>query len=169
MDVFALLHSNLVTAPTRRVLLDRLAWRALAPSVITERQLAVLDAVALRLVPLGGAGEDAQLAARFEAELAGGKGDGWRYATMPPDVDALAAGLDALDGAGFLAMADDDKDSFLRRLQAGDVRDWPVAAEFWFEDVLTNLAQIAYGQPAVQLSIGYDGMADAHGFQDLGE
>ena len=167
LAIVDLLRSDRLTEATRRVLAERVAWRGAAPTLLTERQLALLDAVAKRLVPLGGLNESAQLAARWEAELAGGKGDGWRYANMPADAEALRSGLDALDAAGFLTMGDAEKDALLRKLQAAEVADWPVAADRWFEEVLTNLAQLAYGHPAVQLSIGYDGMADAHGFQDL--
>ena len=164
-----LLRSDRITEATRRALVERLAWKPQPPTLLSERQLALLDAVAARLVPLGDLTASVQLAARLEADLASGKGDGWRYADMPPDLEALRLGLDALADRAFLSMDDAGKDALLHRLQAGEVADWPVVSVGWFSDLLTSLVQLAYGHPAVQLSIGYDGMADAHGFQNFDE
>jgi len=40
-----------------------------------------------------------------------------------------------------------------------------VDAARWFEELLCALVELHYAHPLVQVSIGYDGMADAHGVQ----
>ncbi|WP_174291751.1 hypothetical protein [Sphingomonas bacterium] len=159
----ALLASDRLTAPTRAALSARLAWRRSSPRALTARQLAVLDAVAWRLVPLGPLEEVVDLAGRLEADVADGPGDGWRYAAMPVDGIALAAGLDRLEADTFLDGDDAERDRLLEVARTG-VADWPVPSDLWFEEVLARLVQLAYAHPLVQLSIGYDGMSDAAGF-----
>ena len=159
----ALIASDRLTAPTRAALAARLDWRAGRPTVLSERQMAGLRAVAARLVPLGALADRVDPAGRLETALARGGGDGWRYAAMPPDVDAVAAGLDALDAAGFLDAADSDRDRLLEAVQVG-IAVWPVPSPLWFEEVLGQLVQLTYAHPLMQVAIGYDGMADADGW-----
>ena len=159
----ALLASDRLTAPTRAALAARLAWRRGEPRMLSERRMLVLDALARRMTPLGALDDIVDLAGRLEADLARGTGDGWRYAAMPADDEAIGAGLDRLDADGFVEMGDDARDRYLGRVRVG-IDDWPVPSALWFEELLARLVQLAYGHPIVQLSIGYDGMADANGF-----
>lgn len=164
----ALLASDRVTAPTRRVLLARLDARPDGPQTLSRGRFAVLRAAAARLVPLGELQEPVDLAGRLDAQLAAGPGDGWRYAEAPPDADAMDAGLDALDAhagpGGFAALPPEQQDALLAGAQAGG-DGWPPFTARWFEDLLAGLCHLAYAHPLLQLDIGYDGMADAHGFQ----
>ena len=159
----ALIASDRLTAPTRAALAARVAWRAGRPTVLSERQMAVLRAVAARLMPLGALADRVDPAGRFEAALARGGGDGWRYAAMPPDVDAVAAGLDALDAQGFLEASDAERDRMIEAIPGG-IADWPVSSTLWFEEVLGQLVQLTYAHPLMQVAIGFDGMADADGW-----
>lgn len=159
----ALLASDRVTAPTRDALAKRLAWARSAPHGLSDTELRVLDALARQLVPLGALDDIVDLAGRLDADLARGAGDGWRYAAMPTDGEALRQGLDRLHADGFADMDADAQRRHVEQVRTG-ADAWPVPSALWFEEVFAQLVQLAYGHPLVQLSIGYDGMADADGF-----
>lgn len=164
----ALLASDRLTAPTRAALTARMERCADAPGALSRRQLATLAAAAARLVPLGALQDRVELARRLDVQLATGAGDGWRYADTSPDATAVAAGLDALDAdaapSSFADLPAQRQDALLQQARSGDLAQVP---PHWFEDVLAALTRLAYAHPLVQVAIGYDGMADAHGFQDL--
>lgn len=159
----ALIASDRLTAPTRAALAARLNWHAGEPEALTARQLTVLRAVAARLVPLDELMEAVDPAGRLDAALAVGPGDGWRYAAMPADAQAIAAGLDRLDADGLVEMDGERQDAALAEVRTG-IDGWPIPSDRWFEEVIAQLVQLAYGHPLVQLAIGYDGMADAGGW-----
>lgn len=169
-----LLASDRVTAPTQRALLARLDAAPAPTRTFDARRLAVLAAAAARLTPFPGLEARLDLAARLDAMLADEPGDGWRYADSPPDVELHRAGLDGLDsaaqalrGAGFVELDDAGRDAILAAAQKGEPLGPPWAAPpaRWFEEVLAALTELAYGHPLVQVAIGYDGMADARGWQ----
>ncbi len=166
----ALLASDRVTAPTRRVLKARLRAGPQAPRALDAARFAILRAAAERLVPLGTLADRVDLAGRFDAQLADGPGDGWRHADAPPDLQALRVLLDALDlhagRSGFVVASAERRDALLREAQVGG-EGWPPFTAHAFADLLAGLCHLAYAHPLVQLDIGYDGMADAHGFQDV--
>ena len=166
----ALITSDRVTAPTRHVLQARLDALPVVSQALSPARFEVLRAVAARLVPLGEMQERADLAGRLDAHFAAAGGDGWRYADAPPDLLAAEAGLDALEAragpGGFAALTAEAKDALLAQAQAGG-EGWPPFMARWFEDLLASLCHLAYAHPLVQLDIGYDGMADAHGFQHV--
>ena len=68
----------------------------------------------------------------------------------------------------FAALAPDRQDALLTAVQAGAPPGaaWPFSPTRWFAELLAGLAELAYADPRVQLSIGYQGMADADGRQD---
>lgn len=167
------LASDLVTAPTRAALLERLEAPA-GEGVLDADALRALAAAAARLIPLGALGEALDLGRRFDATLASGPGDGWRYADMPADVEAHRLGLRALDAAARsqagVAFAEQDgagQDAVLAAVQAGSPPGppWPLSPARWFEELLAALTELAYADVRVQLAIGYDGFADADGWQ----
>ncbi len=157
----ALIASDRVTAPTRRALLARLDATFGEPRALTPEQMRTLRAVAARLAPL----EGLKLPERFDAMLADGPGDGWRYADLPPDREAHAIALDRLAAAGFADLDPEAQDAMLTAVQAGEPpgAPWPFPADLWFEEALAALVRLAYSHPLAQLGIGYDGFADAHG------
>jgi hypothetical protein len=153
-----------------------LAVRALAddpgytPSVLSNSQLQTLRTVADRVVPQTGRSID--LAARIDAQLATGRGDGWRFADMPADREAYALALDGL--AGFGALAEAEQDDRLKRLAAGEFvagvepddgpRNGPALSAqqmaHWFEDLRADLVRLWLAQPATMARIGFDGFAN---------
>jgi gluconate 2-dehydrogenase gamma chain len=168
----ALLRSDRVTEPTRRALMARMTPAEAMPRCLSDPQRMTLRAVAGRLVPLKGLGDLLALAERYEADLAQGPGDGWRYADLPEDSQVAARGLDALDaaavsafGGAFHALSAERQDELLAEIQAGHPRGtaWPFSPQRWFEEMLAAVARLAYSHPVVQVAIGYDGFADAHG------
>lgn len=122
-----LILSDRVSQPTRDVLSARAEPDdpAYAPLALTITQLAQLRAVAARIVPQRGP-VPIDLAARIDTHLAAGQSDGWRFAELPPDAAAYAAGLDTLDWhsnaehhTGWLALTPAQQDDLLTRAQAG--------------------------------------------------
>ena len=167
------LASDRVTSATRRAFGDRLRPPSVA-GVLNALERSVLAAVAARLVPLGALGARIDLAARADDLLARGPGDGWRYADLPPDREAWTAGLNALNESAcavhervFADLSPAEQDALLGRVQAGDPPHpaWPISPQRWFEEVLAALTELAYGDLRVLLAIGYDGFADAGGWQ----
>ena len=165
----ALLAADTLTEPTRRALTDRLDWTPGPLRVLSPDQMRALEAVCLRLIPDPALVERIALAARLEARLADGVPRGWRYAQTPDDLTLYCAGLDALDAAAkdrhghaFAELAPDAQDALLKAACSGDLKA-SVLLDRWFEETLSALVEHYYAHPLIQVSIGYDGMADAHG------
>lgn len=113
----ALFASDRLTAPTRDALMARLTWRRGETTALSARQIAVLDTVARLLVPLGALDDAVDLAGRLDADLMRGTGDGWRYAALPADREALGLGLDRLDADGFEVLGADAQYRYLDRVR----------------------------------------------------
>ncbi|MBB5747588.1 pimeloyl-ACP methyl ester carboxylesterase [Brevundimonas variabilis] len=135
-------------------------------SVLSQAQLGVLAAVVARILP--GASEPSDLARRLDAGLATGRGDGWRFADLPADVEAWALGLDTLAAAEpkFARLQGDVQDAILRAISTGDfdTQNEPSrlsanGMRLWFEDVASEAARLWMSLPATWAQIGYDGFA----------
>lgn len=194
--VRALLDTDLVTPPTRAALRARLAEGGpggpRAPRFFGDVELATLRAACARLVPQperGGPVEvpngepgrgdpPVDLAAAIDARLAEGAGNGWRYATMPPDPHAYALGVRGLDeharavfGAPFARLDDARQDAVLGAVQRGAARGdaWhALPAATFFAELLADVTECYYSHPLAQEEIGYAGMADAPGWRAVG-
>ena len=155
----------IASARTSRRTRAALAVRALAddvdyaPVVLSAVQLQTLRALAEQVIPQTGPSID--LAARIDAQLAAAKGDGWRFADMPPDGEAYAAALDAL--AGFDTLADHEQQARLTQLAEGEFKSAVLSAEQmknWFEDMRADLVRLWVAHPATMARIGFDGFAN---------
>ncbi|KYH46304.1 alpha/beta hydrolase [Branchiibius sp. NY16-3462-2] len=113
---------------------------AYAPTVLSPQQLTTLRGLADVVVPQGYSKID--LAARVDAQLSRGEGDGWRPDGQPPDPAAYRAALDALG----------EKDIDERTVEA-------LVDDPWFEDAKVDLVRQWLGHPASMARIGYDGFA----------
>lgn len=143
-----------------------LARRAIAddanytPRTLTPAQLTTLRALADRLVPQSGA-RQIDLAARVDADLAAGRGDGWRPLDLPDDATAYRLGLDAI-GVLWPGGAV-EQDTFIGTIIAGDLHigvPWGTTGfRQWFEDLRNDLARTWTAHPASFARIGYDGFA----------
>ena len=133
-----------------------------------------MQAACLRLIAESELVERIDLAGAFETRLAEGSGRGWRYADAPADLVLHRAGLDALDAAAraqhgdsFADLSSNQQDTLLKAACLGEAP-MNMAPGRWFEELLTALTELYYAHPLVQVSIGYDGMADAHGAPAVG-
>lgn len=178
-DDFARVIASSRTASNTRGILARRAVAddpRYAPQVLTEAQLTALRAVAARVVPQEDAAHAVDLAARVDAQLAAGYGDGWRNADLPSDSEAYALGLDAL--ADFSGLTAEQQDERLAAIVAGEA---PAARSFsaeqltaWFEDCRVDLVKLWLAHPATMERIGFDGFANGRagralqGFSRLG-
>ncbi|WP_423919703.1 alpha/beta fold hydrolase [Frigoribacterium sp. 2-23] len=88
------------------------------PRALTAAQLDTLRVIADRVVPQDDPEHAIDLAARVDAQLAAGVGDGWRNADLPPDAEAYARGLDQL--ADFGSLTDAQRDERLTAIVAGE-------------------------------------------------
>lgn len=143
-----------------------LARRAVAddvefePRALSPLQLATLRALADRLVPQP-IGQQIDLAARVDSDLARGRGDGWRPAGLPDDASAYRLGLDAI-----ASVWSDDvvaQSALIDSILAGKpITDSPWSGDLlrrWFEDVRTDLVRTWLAHPASLARVGYDGFA----------
>ena len=177
--VRALLATDLVTPPTRAALLARLDGPGEpGPRALDESAFDTLRAACARLIPQPERAAPVDLAGAVDARLARGEGNGWRYATMPPDAEAYRRGLRGVDdcarasfGAPFAALDGGRQDEVLRAVQRGEASGeaWEgLPAERFFEELLAEVAECYYSHPLAQEEIGYAGFADASGWQALG-
>lgn len=172
-DAERLLASDQLTPPTRAALRARLGRRFGAPGLFDEQQMRTLRAASARLIPAPDLAEAVDLAGAFDALLMEGDGDGWRYADLPPDRELHLHGLDALNAAALLghgrafeALGGEVQDQLLNRAAAGELIGVDgLDSARWFEELLASLVGLHFANPLVQIAMGYDGMADAHGWQ----
>jgi pimeloyl-ACP methyl ester carboxylesterase len=161
-----LIASDRVSARTRRVMLARLDEPGDAPRALSPAQRALLTGLLGRIIPQRGTRID--LAARIDAGLAAGGGDGWRFAELPPDAEAWRRGLDTvLAGVpDFAALDDAGKDAAIDRIAAGrvasdaDGRLSSAQMVLWFQDVQAEAVRTFLSHPAAQAWLRYDGFAD---------
>jgi len=141
----------------RRAVADDPDYRARA---VGDRQLDVLRALSDRLVPQPAIGR-IDLAARVDAALAAGDGDGWQPAGGLSDIEAYRAGLDDV-ARGWPSDAG-EQDAVIRAVMAGDgVAAASLPADDlrrWFEDLRVDLVREWQCHPASLARIGYDGFA----------
>ncbi|MDQ1124418.1 alpha/beta hydrolase [Microbacterium trichothecenolyticum] len=160
-DWAALIAGDRVDARVRGILNRRAVPddRGYAPEVLDVAQLTVLREVADLVVPQDGPAID--IAARVDAQLARGEGDGWRNADLPPDPDAYRAGLDTL--ASVWPTDPVEREAVLRagiegKTDAAGPFD-PERLKAWLEDVRNDLVRQWLAHPASMARIGYDGFA----------
>lgn len=185
-----LLPTDLVTPKTREVLEARIAAYEKPgdpePRFFTVAEFATLEAVCARLIPQPDREHPIDLAGAIDQRLAAGKGNGWRYDSMPPDPEAFRRAIQGLnettramsaDAAGhavetrFEAVGAAEQDAVLKAVQRGDAAGavWStMPSTRFFEELLTELASGYYSHPLGQDEIGFAGYADAHGWQRIG-
>ncbi len=170
-DYTALIGSDRVNSRLRDALLDRAkpddpAYR---PKALDAVELAILRAVFARVLPVPGL----DAAARIDAHLATGSGDGWRFATLPPDTQAYRDALRTLDvaaraahGRPFVVLDKAQQDALLTLAQKGDLTVVPslggrldaAQMRFWFEDARSDAARLYLAHPATLARIGFSGI-----------
>lgn len=143
-----------------RAIADDPAYR---PRALTAPQLDTLRRLADLVVPQPARGAEAgdggriDLAARVDAQLADGEGDGWRPADLPPDAVAAGLALDALAGVDLDA---DLVDALVggRLAPAGSPLS-PAQLQAWAEDARVDLVRHWLAHPASLARTGNDSFA----------
>ena len=137
-------------APNTRAVLEARVDAPEPPAILSAQQQSTLRAALARILP--GVGED--LAAPILTRLAKGEGDGWRFDTLPPDLEAYRQQLDALMKDDFANLSPADQDKALEKL--GSKKNSAEAR--WFEDLRADAAGAYMSQPATLARVGYSGI-----------
>ena len=148
------LASDRVSPRTREVLQQRLQVPALKPDTLTGPQIETLRAMLARIVPQNEPAID--LTAYVLDRLAGGvdKGDGWRFAVLPVDLEAYRQGLDTLAARNFSSLSGQEQDAILQEFAAAEMNS-PEAR--WFEEVRGDATAVYASHPATLARWGYSG------------
>ncbi|WP_419727835.1 alpha/beta hydrolase [Lichenicola sp.] len=168
----ALLESDRITKRTRTALAGRLHDDpAYSPQVLGAPQLAILRAVMERVLPPPD-GLSIDLAARLDAMLTEGTGDGWRFAGMPPDAQAYSMALDTLEASAqagfdrpFVCLPQRDQEKLLDRIESSAIGfDLPGMLtaenmEHWFEELRGDAARLLMGDPRMMARLGCTAVA----------
>lgn len=173
-----LLESDAVTEPTRAVLLERLnAGENYEPRFFAAPDYAALKSLCAMLAP-SKIVPSYFIPSEIDKRLADGKGNGWRYAKMPPDREAFRRWLHGLNEIAeekfnrhFAGLEAESQTEILRLVRRGEI-----SAAAWqdfdyklfLEELLVEFAEIFYSHPLAQEEIGYIGFADARGWEKIG-
>ena len=164
------IESAATTTATRVALLARMTGsRPHSPQCLAPDAYETFAAACARLVPSTDLALAVDVAPAIDARLAAGTGDGWRYATLPPDAEAFRRGVALLDAAAaagfaerFCDLAPAGQDAILRDAQhARGAFAGGFDARRWFADWLAEAAGLFYAHPLAQQDIGYAGFSDA--------
>ncbi|MFC7665241.1 gluconate 2-dehydrogenase subunit 3 family protein [Methylorubrum suomiense] len=160
------MNSRLRSALNERAAADDPAY---TPQALDPVELAILRAVFARVLPVAGL----DVAARVDARLATGRGDGWRFMALPADDKAYRAALRTLDAAAraaherpFVVLAGDRQDALLTLAQKGELTVPPSLGgrldadrmRFWFEDARADAARLYLSHPAALARLGFSGI-----------
>ena len=180
-----LIESDRVSQITRAVLISRAqpVGADYEPKALQPRDLELLRAVLARVIPQP-EGSEIDLAARMDKDLAEGRGDGWRFADLPPDAESCRAGLGTLDAAAqrqhardFPGLNPEQQDALLASCAAGELQGEPLNSKqmkLWFEDIRGSATGAYVAHPETLARMGYSGIADGadsehlSGFVQLG-
>lgn len=175
--VRSILDTPLVTPATAAAVRARLATLE-GSGAFDAPERRTLRAACDGLIPQSDRREPIDLATIVENQLATGAGAGWRYAGMPDDIAALQIGLAAIEAsacrlfeASFADLDSMTRDRLLFAVQRGDVPTdlWAgLDPKLFFETLLVAVTEAYYAHPLAQEEIGYLGMADARGWQEVG-
>ncbi len=160
LDKTMLELENYVTEPTRNALLLRRQLPQ-TPDWLLPAEREILRKIVSVLAPQIEGVSPEWIAANLSARIGFGSGDGWRFANLPSDRDALQFAL------GKLAQAPIDT-ARMERVRQGEPG-WEFPSERWFADICSGIAEIVYSHPEAQKSIRCTGFADARGYPEVGQ
>ena len=141
------------------------------------REFETLEAACARL--LATERGDPPIASAIDADLAEGRGEGFRSPNAPPLESLWRFGLAGLDseatrrhGGPFASLPAEEQDATLRAVQAGDADPalfGGVAASMFFTQVLLKAAAAHfYSRPEAWSEIGFGGPASPRGYVRIG-
>ncbi|WP_025841650.1 gluconate 2-dehydrogenase subunit 3 family protein [Asaia platycodi] len=186
-DYLALLDSDRISGRTRQVMEERAQTSdaGYMPRHLSQQAYNVLGALAARVLPQAAILPDAtvNIAARIDARL-GSAGDGWRFATLPPDLEAYERALTGLDaqakqrhGVCFAELTVALQNDLVHDMAEGALTVETLDAtqmRAWFADLRADCVQIFISHPAVQAQLGIDAIFNGgdglfQGFSAMGE
>ncbi|NVN25461.1 gluconate 2-dehydrogenase subunit 3 family protein [Asaia siamensis] len=186
-DYLALLDSDRISGRTRQVMEERAQTSdaGYKPRHLSQIAYDVLGALSARVLPQAAILPDAtiNIAARIDSRL-GSAGDGWRFASLPPDIEAYELALTGIDtaarqrhGAGFTGLDAELQDSLVHTMAEGALSTESLDAtqmRAWFADLRADCVQIFISHPAVQAQLGIDAVFNGgdgvfQGFSAMGE
>lgn len=186
-DYLALLDSDRISGRTRQIMEERAQTSDAdyAPRHLSGEAYKTLVALSARVLPQKSVLDDASvnLAARIDTRL-GTAGDGWRFATLPPDLEAYEYALTGLDayasnsrGQSFAALDPAMQDELVSMMAEGTLATGKLDAtqmRAWFADLRADCVQIFISHPAVQAQLGIDAIFNGgdgffQGFAEMGE
>lgn len=172
-------------AKTREVIAVRLRTPR-EPRFFDQKEWAMVQAVAARLVPQpprgqgsqDGNGEEIPVAGLVDTKLHENHQDGWRPAKLPQQQEAWRRGLRALDAeamaahnAPFAMLDGEQQDSLLKKMESGDLHGpaWEgmPPKEFWKHHLLRDIVYAYYAYPTAWGEIGFGGPASPRGYVRL--
>lgn len=150
-------------AKTRQVVAARLEL-APEPSFFSRSELAVVDAVADRIVPQPDGRARIPVGRLVDEKLARCQEDGYRAAAMPREGAAWRRGIAALDGAA--------RATLLRQVAAGTAEgpawDGLPPKLFWKQRLLTDIVHAYWSHPVAWSECGWGGPASPRGYVRMG-
>lgn len=173
-----LLNTDLITKKTKQVLVDRINEKEKPLLFFTAYQYNILTIMCDLLMAQNFDERICNPASTIDKRLAAGKADGWRYDAMPDDRIAFVDGIEGIDEFAFamfkkpfIELYIEDQKYLLEKIQKGETigSNWKeIIPELFFEDLLAEVTAIFYSHPVVQQEIGFVGMADANGWNNIG-
>ena len=173
-----LLSSDAVSTSTRNALNDRMQKRQNAPTYFDAFSFGLLSVICDRLVGQNSADRIVDIAGFIDQRLTDKAGKGWRYNFLPPEGAMYKSGLKSIDesshfycGVSFLNATMEEQIFVLECNQKNREMDtiWmDMPANVFFEELLAEVTEIFYAFPLVHQEIGFNGMADVHGWKKIG-
>jgi pimeloyl-ACP methyl ester carboxylesterase len=182
----ALIESDVTSPQTRKALEQRLTEpQPLQNSIFSDTELSTLRRLSELIIP--NAGFD--LSTRLQDLLSSALRDGWRFDSLPEDIEAWRLGLGSLEAASlqkfhvpFIALDSARQNTLLQQAQDGEVgaglldklglphHEMKLTAQQmrdWLEDVRGELVKIYVSDPRTMERIGFTGFADEKGFTQI--
>ena len=163
---------------TRRVIQSRLT-NIPQRRFFSELEWETLEAVASRLLPQPERTERIPIVPWIDEKLHHNRGDGFRYADMPPSRTAWRRGLQGINdeslrrfGVAFRSLAASAQDAVLQAVQHGQVeadvwRELP-PRRFFSTLLLKEVVGAYYAHPVAWSEVGFGGPASPRGYVRLG-
>ena len=167
MDLYfdQLLASPAVSAPTRKALQERAALVPQNPRFFDSSDYATLISLCQTLADPD-LGE--LIAWQIDERLQKGTGNGWRFADLPADGEAIPLFLQALRAADF-DLETADKTAIIGRARSGELETLPPgwAAQRFFSDFLGEVVEIYAAHPETLAKMRFAGFADKPGWSKI--
>ena len=146
---------------------------------LTQEEFALLEVICARLIPQPDRMPPVPIAPFIDRKLGENRGDGYRYADMPPMREAWRQGLAAMEaesrqrhGAAFAELPEGEQDELLGAIQQGRVEGdhWEglPPARFFKALLLKQVVTTYYAHPSAWSEIGFGGPASPRGYVRLG-